>query len=723
MVYRWAVVLASLTLLIPTSVSALGLGDINVHSGLNQPLNAEIELLSVSPDELDTLAVTLASDEAFEQAGIERPFLLTQLRFKAEQRNGKAYLRVYTQEPIKEPFLNYLIEVNWPSGHLLREYTVLLDPPSLMVAQQAPLTNPTAPATADADTDTGSPADTASASDAATAAPAATSVGVSTAAQADGSYGPTRAGEGLWGVAGRLRPDASITIQQMMLALLKANPEAFLADNVNSLKAGYTLRVPDLNEIDTLTQEQAVGIIKQHNNTWKNRPAPQAKPAQPEAEPVPAAAEPDPAVQQSAPAADATQAANPQLKLVAPLEEKPAGQSPGAGTQQAKAGQANPGSDAEKLGNELTLVNEALEAKTQENDELRSRLTELEQQTAAIQRLLKLKDDELAVMQSKLNEIEAGQQAAPVSAPSPATAVEPPSQPVVAQPSAAEPEAEPLKPAATAAAKPALDLPPPSLTEQLLAALRAIGDEVRANPLAQGLVAAMALLLLSLLWVVNRRRRINNEVIEAAEHEPLLPINVVQQSAAVVEEPQLGLAEEVHVKAGEADLLAEANVYLAYERYDQAEERLRLALSIEPHRHEIHLKLLEIYHITQDKNAFASQAEALHSALAGHEDSPLWAKAVALGKEVYPEHPLFGGTGDKQDSAMSASAAGMAFAASEEIAGGATASVESAWLSTDSMLSQDAADPLAGGAQAESNDALVIPGVAVEPEQNSVAEL
>src|SRR3990172_1841308 len=161
MVYRWAVVLASLTLLIPTSVSALGLGDINVHSGLNQPLNAEIELLSVSPDELDTLAVTLASDEAFEQAGIERPFLLTQLRFKAEQRNGKAYLRVYTQEPIKEPFLNYLIEVNWPSGHLLREYTVLFDPPSLMVAQQAPLTNPTAPATADADTDTGSPAATA----------------------------------------------------------------------------------------------------------------------------------------------------------------------------------------------------------------------------------------------------------------------------------------------------------------------------------------------------------------------------------------------------------------------------------------------------------------------------------------------------------------------------------------------------------------------------------
>ena len=128
--------------LIPGLAHALGLGEIKVDSALNQPLKAEITVLSANPDEVIDIVAKLADQEAFDRLGLERPYGLTKLQFKPAVRDGVPVIVVTTRQPVKEPFLDFLLDVRWPKGRLLREYTILLDPPVLMesraVATQAP---------------------------------------------------------------------------------------------------------------------------------------------------------------------------------------------------------------------------------------------------------------------------------------------------------------------------------------------------------------------------------------------------------------------------------------------------------------------------------------------------------------------------------------------------------------------------------------------------------
>ena len=124
--FRWVIVIG--LAIIPLCAHALGIGKITTNSAFNEPFEAEIELLSVAPGELDSVRVELASVAAFSKANVERPFLLSRLKFETFQKeNGKAAIRVYSREAITEPFLNFLIEVNWAKGQLVREFSVLLD--------------------------------------------------------------------------------------------------------------------------------------------------------------------------------------------------------------------------------------------------------------------------------------------------------------------------------------------------------------------------------------------------------------------------------------------------------------------------------------------------------------------------------------------------------------------------------------------------------------------
>ncbi len=128
---KFRILLVLLALVAPTGVNALGLGKLELLSALNQPFKARVELLSATADELDSLKVSLADQEAFERAGIQRTFLLTSLRFRVEEtESGSDYIRIHSSESIREPFLNFLLEINWSKGRLFREYTVLLDPPT-----------------------------------------------------------------------------------------------------------------------------------------------------------------------------------------------------------------------------------------------------------------------------------------------------------------------------------------------------------------------------------------------------------------------------------------------------------------------------------------------------------------------------------------------------------------------------------------------------------------
>jgi pilus assembly protein FimV len=124
-------------LFLPGSGYTLGLGEIEVNSALNQKFNADIELLSATPEDTESIIIKLASRKEFARAGLDRPYLLNDLRFKAETINGSPHIKVTSGSPVREPFLNFLVEIDWPNGHLLREYTVLLDPPVFMTQSAA----------------------------------------------------------------------------------------------------------------------------------------------------------------------------------------------------------------------------------------------------------------------------------------------------------------------------------------------------------------------------------------------------------------------------------------------------------------------------------------------------------------------------------------------------------------------------------------------------------
>lgn len=604
---RKMIVMALLAM--PMSVLALGLGDINVRSGLNQPLEAEIPLLAVASDEIDTLNVGLASPEAFQQAGVDRAFHLTQLRFKVEQRDGKPYVHAFSQEPIKEPYLQYLLEVTWRGGRLVKEFTVLLDPPTLAEVAPPPIRAPKAVVAAPVPAQPAeqpAPDAAAETSPPAAVAPESTTLPVSESRE-DYTVKP---GETLWSIAQKLKPDDTVSAQQIMLAILKQNPDAFLNDNINTLKAHAVLTIPDFDTIIALTKDEAKGIVKEHNVGWKGsnqKPVvADAKSAEPQTESV---------TQQETEA---------KLKLVAPAEEvKPAAPAAVAGTPAtgspnsppatpttANSSASSPPSastpaatdtaavqtaELDRAHKELTLANEAVEARRQENEELRSRLAALEEQSASTQQLIKLKDEELATLQTKMKELEQGQPSSAAKA--------------VADSAGANPE---------------------SAGESGVGAMWAA---LIGNPLGQGMLAAVGLLLVTLLWLIKRR----SEASAFVGGESIEPVAAAQTYTAAA--PAVAAAAPV---PEEIDPLDEADTYIHNQRYAQAETVLRQAIAAAPDRHELRLKLLEMYSHTKDAGAFTAQARDLHDSLRGH-GGPLWDKVMAMGKELDPNEPLFGG--------------------------------------------------------------------------------
>jgi len=151
MMRKLVVFLAAAVLLMPLGAQALGFGKIVVHSALDEPLDADIELIAPTPEDITNLKVKLASPEAYMRAGIDRPYILGDLQFRIRQDDqGKYYIHVSSKKRIKEPFLDFLLEMNWQNGRMVREYTILLDPPDRIQRQpamvEAPVTEE-APAT------------------------------------------------------------------------------------------------------------------------------------------------------------------------------------------------------------------------------------------------------------------------------------------------------------------------------------------------------------------------------------------------------------------------------------------------------------------------------------------------------------------------------------------------------------------------------------------------
>lgn len=317
-------------LLAPAGAWALGLGDIELRSALNQPLDADIALVSPTPEELSDLRVALAAPETFERYGLDRPGFLSLLSFNVVRDDaGRDVIRVTSLEPIVEPFVTVLVEATWNRGRLLREYTVFLDPPVMLPAEaviepiepavaRAPapaepaavIERPAAvtpepapepmPAPAPEPVPVSPPAATAAEPEPApepmpapmpepesSVAPAP--VRVADSPDAPGAYGPVQRGQTLWGIAAQYRP-AGITMNQMMIAMYEANPAAFMG-NMNLLREGATLVIPDSGALASVSAAEATQEAIRQTAEWREPEAQQARLrlVAPEVETTPAA--------------------------------------------------------------------------------------------------------------------------------------------------------------------------------------------------------------------------------------------------------------------------------------------------------------------------------------------------------------------------------------------------------------------------------------------------
>ncbi|MFN7085425.1 MAG: FimV family protein, partial [Burkholderiales bacterium] len=253
---RW--VSAMLLLLMPWVAGAAGLGRLVILSPLGQPLNAEIDLVAVEKEELATLAVRLASAEAYKQANLQYSPVLSGVRLGIEKRpNGEPYIKIVSARPVNEAFIDLLVELSWATGRIVREYTALIDPPGF-----AP--EPAAPAAAVAVPET-RPAPALPPAAATPVAPARKTA-VAAAPRAK-DYGPIQRGETLSAIARSVKPEG-ITLEQMLVSLYRSNPDAFINDNMNLVKSGKILRVPANDEVMAVTPQQAVKEVRLHAADW-----------------------------------------------------------------------------------------------------------------------------------------------------------------------------------------------------------------------------------------------------------------------------------------------------------------------------------------------------------------------------------------------------------------------------------------------------------------------
>jgi len=394
--YRWRGLAALVLLLISSSALALGLGEIRVKSLPGQPLLAEIPIISSEPGELEQLRAQLASPTTFERVGLPRPTgLVGNLDFAvALDEAGRPVIRVTTQEPVTVPVLNFLVEVDWGQGRLVREYSAMVDSPGAVAAaaqpvidapQAAPddaIVRPAKPAVATIEPVP--PADAPPAPAPTTAAPAAAAAAVrptsAPAAQAGDQLTVAR-GQTLSAIARDIGSASSL--DQTMIALLRANPEAFIGGNINRLKQGAVLRIPASDEVAGLGRAEAAALVRNQIDEWRQarRPIPQ-----------PAAI----AATTASPAAEApSRTAEARLEIAPPL----AGAAARAGTQSG----VEAGGEGDMLANEqLQQSKEDLAARESEVQELRAQVAELEKLKQQQDKLIAMKDSDLAAAQQRL---------------------------------------------------------------------------------------------------------------------------------------------------------------------------------------------------------------------------------------------------------------------------------------------------------------------------------
>lgn len=619
-------VLALMLTAAPLAANALGLGEIKLNSVLNQPLSADISVVSAAPDEISSLQVKLANAEQFKQAGIPMADVLSKLQFKVVPgANGTATIHVSTTQPFREPFMDVLLDVTWDNGELIREYTVFLNPPSFESTTQAaaapapattapvstapvvaaPAPSTVAPTSASiAKPVVTAPAAPAQAAAPPTAAPAPAPVAAATnETQLGGNYGPIHRGETLSEIALKLRPQG-VTLNQMMIAIYRANPEVFMR-NINLMKAGYVLRVPSADDIQAVQVADANTEVRTQIAEWRSRRG----------------------LAGAHPRASTPTGEQPSLTLVAPSSaartaenQVPSAGKGASGTSVAKgAGTGRAAAAATAAKAPIVLASSGLAA--------------------------------LQAQASKENNQPSGTKITPL----------------------APPEALGTKPL------------PKAKTPAQTQSAESSGLLGSLNPyiIIPLIVIVIILIIVGLLRRKKRsappvsRKPIKSSgtgpAVQAADwgKEETAGLKDVTakpkggkrgDTAAAVKAGTGGAAKSTAAgaaaapKSGEGDAIAESDFHMAYGLYDQAAEVLKKGLAQDPTRRDLKLKLLEVYFSAGDRANFVEAAHGLRQEM-GASPGPDWEKVAIMGRQVAADDPLFAG----ESAAPGAAAASVDF--------------------------------------------------------------
>lgn len=628
---------------LPSAALAAGLGKLNVMSGLGEPLKADIELLSVTADELSTISATIASTEAYANQGIDKPASHNDIKIEiTKNARGAPILKLNSAQPITDAFLDMLIQVDWSSGRLLREYTLLLDPPgynaeSQTNASQLPSSGATSQTTTSDTINTSVPgsakagvsgANKSKKPNASKPEPVQAREATAIDATLEGQEYTTSKGDTLAKIAQEMKPEG-VSLEQMLVGLYQANPQAFDGKNMNRLKVGQIIRAPSAEQLEATTKKAAAKEVRVHSANWneyKNKLAGIVAETQ--------------GAEDTAP----TQSSSGKV-MAAEDKATPTANGPRDVVKLSGAEAAKGGAGEKALQEKLTALQEEAIAKDNALKESQSRAADLEKQIEDMKKLMALKSDAMAKMQ-----YEAATQANPDAAASQATA-EPDASPALPNPTA-----ETVPPAETAApvaevtppvAKPAVAPAPPPMQIEQPGILEGMAQNVDLNTLGFA-GGGLALLGAGWLFLRNKRKKNLTSFEEGIMTSGGLKANTVFGNTAggTVDTGDTSFLTDFSqstaggmIDSHDVDPIAEAEVYMAYGRDAQAEEILKDAIVKEPKRYELHLKLLEIYQASGNTSAFETISGELYTTLGASD--PVWAKVAQLGVKMDPDNPLY----------------------------------------------------------------------------------
>ena len=603
-------VLLTALLLQPSVMLAAALGEISVQSAIGQRLSAEIEIVGLSKNDADTIALRLAPPEAYKEAGLDYSAVLRSMRFNIEKKAERYVVRLSSEEVVNDPFITILFEIDTDGNRNIRQYALLLDPPA--VDQQVAVTEPQTAIVPELNAAV-VPAN----SDAKETAPTAEVAATHTVGK----------GETLYGIASQLKP-AETKLEQVLIALQRLNPNAIEGDNINRIKAGAVLTLPDAETIKAIDAADARKLVNAQTadfRRYREQLAQQAR--KPEASTEARAdtttnrqSQGRVGVQVTEPTSKATQD---KLRLSK------------AGAQGNSQSAANEAANMDKIAAEKALA------------EANDRVAALEKNVRDMSSLLDMKNQTLAAIQNQNK--------------SAASSTEP-------TPSTEQTSAQNSTPVVTAAESQATEQA--EATSQSL--VQMVEEKIKTDPLVTEMktwkwdsaqffnqdtaayASAAAVVLLSLAFissVVRRRRHPSSNVYDAnpflnerktkAQSELSTKVDKtpteVETKNSVFHSHFVPSVSQLDIN--EVDAVAEADAYIAYGRDKQAEEILLDALRTHPQRHALRVKLLEIHAGRQDKKKFAALAKELQVMSKGVGAE--WEQAMRIGRILDPDNALY----------------------------------------------------------------------------------